>query len=169
MGLPPAGLAVTGPGPDLALVPPTPTSDAYRYVPRFSRHRRLQVLIHFVDWLCYIHLSKRSLPPLRRPNHPLYSRSTCVRQKDKTSNHKSHSIFTSVMRRAQIFLNRKKSVELLSIGSARDGGSKLTKSPPPVKRSTMSWGEVTLPVMSCLPLQSDTALKACTDYRIGGT
>ncbi len=27
----------------------------------------------------------------------------------------------------------------------------------------------TLPVMSCLPPQSDTALKACTDYRIGGT
>ena len=66
-------------------------------------------------------------------------------EKDKTSNSKARSGSISIMQRAQTVLGRKKSDEplrekgseesRLSTGSAREGGGKLTKSPPPGKRS----------------------------------
>jgi len=79
---PPAGLALmTRSGPVLLLIL---RGTIYQYVPRLSRHRWLQIIIPFVDWPCYTHLSKCSPPPLRGPNHPLYSRSTCVHRKERT-------------------------------------------------------------------------------------
>ena len=84
-------------------------------------------------------------PPPSAFNLSTSTPSKLLPEKDKTSNSKARSGSISIMQRAQTVLGRKKSDEplrekgieeaRLSTGSAREGGGKLTKSPPPGKRS----------------------------------
>jgi hypothetical protein len=153
---PAAGLTITiAPGPDFTLVPPTPAKDEIPVRPLSpSQHGRLQLLIPLQTGR--VTPPGQTLPPgsprTKSPPAPAFSSTSpkVIPEKDKSANSKTRSASISIMQRAQTVLGRKKSDEplrekgseeaRLSTGSAREGGSKLTKSPPPGKRAPMSGG-----------------------------